>query len=260
MLKKVDKLASNIPFNYPGLRIETKSINIKKIENYSPRILCFGDSVTFGWNLIYNNSYPAILENLLKTSYPDLKIINSGVGGNTIIDGNKRFVKDTLPFKPNLVIINFGLNDGMLSKKHRKKMINGENLFFKEGNKYYYPAVGMSLFEKYYLDLLKNAENYEMKLVILGINPVLDNFPEGQSNDFKKRQKDIYFKYDAKITEIAEENGINYVNLWDVFDNENAIQDYMQTDGVHPNEKGQALIAKQLFNKISNLNIFINQK
>ena len=64
VLKKTEKLASNIPFNYPGLRIETKSINIMQIDLFTPRIVCFGDSVTFGWNMKYEYSYPAQLEKL----------------------------------------------------------------------------------------------------------------------------------------------------------------------------------------------------
>src|SRR4030042_2533710 len=96
VLKKTEKLASGIPFNYPGLRIETRSIDLKQIKSFLPRIVCFGDSVTFGWNMQYKSSYPQQLEGMLAKEFPKIKVINSGIGGDTIIDANKRIDRDVI--------------------------------------------------------------------------------------------------------------------------------------------------------------------
>ena len=69
-LNNAEKVTSTMSFNYPGLRIETRNISVDEIRDNFPRIVCFGDSVTFGWNLKYSDSYPVLLENLLLQDYP----------------------------------------------------------------------------------------------------------------------------------------------------------------------------------------------
>ena len=43
------------------------------------------------------------------------KVVNAGVGGNSTTDARARFEKDVLAHKPNLVIIQFGLNDATVN-------------------------------------------------------------------------------------------------------------------------------------------------
>ncbi len=232
ILKKAEKLASDIPFNYPGLRIETRSIDLKQMDFFSPRIVCFGDSVTFGWNVRYEDSYPSQLEKLLTKDLSKIKVINSGIGGNTIIDANKRLDKDVASFKPDIVIINFGLNDGMISGST--------------------PNVDIKDFEKYYDDLIKKLKLYDFKIIILGINPVSGLFPEKENESFREKQRTIYEIYNEKILEIAKNNNFEYINLWEAFNEEAESIEYIQTDGIHPNEKGLKLIAELVCEKIKN--------
>ena len=232
VLKKTEKLASGIPFNYPGLRIETRSINLKQIDLFSPRIVCFGDSVTFGWNLKYEYSYPSQLEKLLVKDFSQIKVINSGIGGNTIIDANKRLEKDVANFKPDVVIINFGLNDGMISGS--------------------VPNIAIKDFENYYNDLIKKLKLSDLKIIILGINPVTELFAEKENENSRKKQREIYEIYNEKILEIAKNNNLEYINLGEAFNKEADPQEYIQADGIHPNKKGLSLIAELVYEKIKN--------
>jgi len=232
VLKKTEKLASIITFNYPGLRIETRSINLKQIDLYSPRIVCFGDSVTFGWNIKYEYSYPSQLEKSLVKDFSQIKVINSGIGGNTIIDANKRLDKDVVNFKPDAVIINFGLNDGMLSKS--------------------VPNIDINDFENCYNGLIKKLQFGDLKIIILGINPVTGLFPEKENENYRKEQRDIYKIYNEKILEIAENNNLEYINLWEEFNKEANLVEYIQTDGIHPSKEGLGLISELVYEKIKN--------
>ena len=232
VLKKTEKLASGIPFNYPGLRIETRSINLKQLDLFSPRIVCFGDSVTFGWNLKYEYSYPSQLEKLLVKDFSQIKVINSGIGGNTIIDANKRLEKDVANFKPDVVIINFGLNDGMISGS--------------------VPNIAIKDFENYYNDLIKKLKLGDLKIIILGINPVTELFEENENENSRKKQREIYEIYNEKILEIAKNNNLEYINLGEAFNKEADPQEYIQADGIHPNKKGLSLIAELVYEKIKN--------
>ena len=80
------------------------------------RIICLGGSSTYGWP--YNNNpniaYPAVLEQLLnsKCTKKEFEVINAGVGGYTSYQALYYFKKKLYKFKPDLVTICFGANDG----------------------------------------------------------------------------------------------------------------------------------------------------
>jgi lysophospholipase L1-like esterase len=246
VLKKAEKLSSNIPFNYPGLRIETRSLIPSEIVNNSPKIVCFGDSVTFGWNMKYEYSYPYLLEKLMIKNYPEIKIINSGIGGNTILDGLNRLQRDALSYNPDFIIVNFGLNDGML--KEKKKYLNDtEQLFYKDNNWYYVTRVNIDDFKYAYSKLINILKSKEIKILLLSINPTLDSFPLSEDNNFKKKQKEIYEVYNERIIQIAANSDVDYIDLWEVFVLNNELERHIQEDGIHPNEAGLELIAESVY-------------
>lgn len=99
------------------LRAETRALSWDEIEN-KYRIVCFGDSNTFGEDLPYDQAYPALLQELLRQEYPDLDVvvINSGIRGHTSVQGLERLERDVLWYQPHVVVTAFGLNDGNLGR------------------------------------------------------------------------------------------------------------------------------------------------
>ena len=86
------------------------------------KIVCFGDSTTDAgfWSSDPNYSkeygnlkvYSQWLEEVLTKEFSKtVKVINSGISGDTTNDAKTRFQKDVLSHNPNLVIIQFGVND-----------------------------------------------------------------------------------------------------------------------------------------------------
>ena len=255
IIRKTEKIASGIPFNYPGLRIETRSIRFEDTKNINPRIVCFGDSVTFGWNIRYDFSYPYLLESNLASIYPEIKVINCGVGGNTVTDASARIKKDVLSYKPHLVIINFGLNDGMLKKQAGKIHQAEGSLYYKKDSSYFLPQVNISDFEEIYRHIINLLKDNNISILVLGISSVTDNFPAGQEVDFQKKQKDIYLVYNERIRKIAADNALYFLNLWEIFNSQGMQDKYIQPDGIHPNEAGQKLISESVFKYITENNI-----
>lgn len=249
------KAVSNMSFNYPGLRIETKNINPEEIKDRRPCVICFGDSVTFGWNLKYDESYPVVLENLLLEEYPDVKVINSGIGGNTIADGYGRIDSDVLYYEPDVVVINFGLNDGMLFKVDRNKFNEKESLIYESDEGCYIPQLDILHFADYYFDVLGKVESEEIKVVVMGINPVLECFPLPEDESFKKKQIEVYKLYNEKIIEIGENSGFACINLWEIFTKDGRISSYIQKDCIHPNEEGLELISENVYRVLKLYNI-----
>lgn len=85
------------------------------------RIICLGGSFTYGWP--YNKPqdaadiYPAVLQTLLNNSRaqgePRYEVINAGVGGYSSYQGLLYLRKRLLRFKPDLITVAFGANDGI---------------------------------------------------------------------------------------------------------------------------------------------------
>ena len=86
-------------------------------ENRTVNIVCHGHSVPAGYFATpfvdTFNAYPHILHRKLKERVP-LAVINvivTAIGGENSISGAKRFSQDVLCHKPDLVLIDYGLND-----------------------------------------------------------------------------------------------------------------------------------------------------
>lgn len=78
------------------------------------KIVCFGDSLTEGFGAKPSQSYPAILQKLLKDT--GAEVVNLGVSGETAADGRSRLHRDILKAElppPRLVVVGFGGNDLM---------------------------------------------------------------------------------------------------------------------------------------------------
>jgi len=77
------------------------------------RIICLGDSTTFGWSVADDETYPAQLEKRLLARYPgrNFQALNLGVTGYTSLQGRELFLSRAAGFQPDLVIFAFGSND-----------------------------------------------------------------------------------------------------------------------------------------------------
>ncbi|MDD5060602.1 MAG: GDSL-type esterase/lipase family protein [Candidatus Omnitrophica bacterium] len=69
-------------------------------------IICFGDSITFGYGAGPKEDYPTELARLVKSP-----VINAGVDGDTTFQALERLEKDVLDKDPKLVIVEFCGND-----------------------------------------------------------------------------------------------------------------------------------------------------
>jgi acyl-CoA thioesterase I len=77
-----------------------------------PVILAFGDSLTAGFGVDTNDSYPTRLQRLLVEKGYHYKVINAGVSGDTTAGGAAR-IDWVLQHEPEIVIIELGANDGL---------------------------------------------------------------------------------------------------------------------------------------------------
>jgi acyl-CoA thioesterase-1 len=87
-----------------------------------PKIVAFGDSLTAGFGLEKNQSYPAVLQRLLDDRGYHYEVVNSGVSGETSAGGVRRIDRALGP-DVRVVIVELGGNDGLrgLPAKDLKK-------------------------------------------------------------------------------------------------------------------------------------------
>ena len=77
------------------------------------RILTLGDSHTFGWAVLEEETYPAVLEDLLLERAPGhrFEVMNLGVPGYNTVQEVQAFSRRAEELSPDMVIIHFVLND-----------------------------------------------------------------------------------------------------------------------------------------------------
>lgn len=79
---------------------------IKNLSSSGKNIICFGDSITFGYGAAKGDDYPTALGRMVS-----LPVINLGIDGDTSTDALKRIELDVLSREPFLVIVEFCGND-----------------------------------------------------------------------------------------------------------------------------------------------------
>jgi hypothetical protein len=80
------------------------------------RILCVGDSITFGFNVDQPDAYPRQVERLLAARYPGrvFEVVNAGVPGWSWLQGLRFLETRGLPLHPDVVVMGHGTNDQLL--------------------------------------------------------------------------------------------------------------------------------------------------
>jgi lysophospholipase L1-like esterase len=77
------------------------------------RIICMGDSSTFGMEVFEQDAYPAVLQKLLSEKYPNRKIqvVNAGSTGYSSFQGLMLLKHDILHFTTDYITIFYGICD-----------------------------------------------------------------------------------------------------------------------------------------------------
>ena len=83
------------------------------------------DSGEKGYDVVFDpeNGYPAKVRRILTALYPEaqINIINAGISGSSAPNGLARMDRDLLPYRPDLTVVCFGLNDCCEGEKGLQK-------------------------------------------------------------------------------------------------------------------------------------------
>ena len=198
------------------------------------RILFQGDSITDGNrgrsadpNHILGHGYCFIAAAKYGAAFPERKLtfMNRGVSGNTVLDLQARWQKDTLDLKPDVLSVLIGINDG--------------------GKK-----VPLDRYEQVYDQLLT-----ETKAALPSVKFVLCEpfyLPKGGHREGDPREQDVRARQ-AIVEKLAAKHGAALVRLQRVFDEacRRAPAEYWVWDGVHPTYSGHQLFADEWVKTVS---------
>ncbi len=186
------------------------------------RILFQGDSITDGNrgrsadpNHILGHGYVFIIAAKYGAAFPDLKLdfVNRGVSGNTVLDLEKRWEKDTLDLKPDVLSILIGVNDS--------------------GRR-----IPLTQYEEVYDKLITKAKAANPKIKLVLCAPFVK--PTGTVNEDIRKRQEI-------VARLAKQHGAALVQFQPVFDEavKRAPADYWIWDNVHPTYRGHQLMADE---------------
>jgi lysophospholipase L1-like esterase len=210
---------------------------MEEMEAFKPnaRILFQGDSVTDGNrgrnadpNHILGHGYVFLIGSKFGSGFPErsLTFINRGVIGNKVTDLQRRWAKDTINLKPDLVSILVGVNDTLST-------LQGAN------------GVSVEQYEAVYDQLLQDtiAALPGVKLVlcepfVLPVGIVKDRW-EDWHPDVQQRQ--------AVVGKLAAKYCTPVVHFQKMFDDacQRAPANYWIWDGAHPTYSGHQLMANE---------------
>jgi acyl-CoA thioesterase I len=76
-------------------------------------IMVFGDSLSAGYGLEIDKSWVHLLQQELHRTQSGFDVVNASISGETTAGGKQRIAKALKQFKPKIVIVELGANDGL---------------------------------------------------------------------------------------------------------------------------------------------------
>jgi lysophospholipase L1-like esterase len=192
-------------------------------ENRTINIVCHGHSVPAGYFstpfVDTFNAYPHLLHRKMKENFPFavINVIVTAIGGEDSESGALRFEKSVISHHPDVVTIDYGLNDR---------------------------RIGLRSAELAWKSMIEKCLENNIKVLLL--TPILDLSGLFEEN---KDQWGLLQKHTEQIRKLAEEYEVGLVDCFSLFEN------YIKNGGDitdllswpnHPNRNGHELIAREI--------------
>ena len=91
-----------------------------KIDSTANTIVVLGDSLSAGYGVQIENSWPSLLEKSIANNGLNFQVVNAGISGDTTSGGLYRLPRLLSEHKPRIVILELGGNDGLRGMSLKK--------------------------------------------------------------------------------------------------------------------------------------------
>lgn len=172
-------------------------------------IMIVGDSISAAYGMQAEQGWVYLLQKRLDQQYPKKhKVVNASVSGETSSGAVARLPKLLKTYKPQIVVIELGGNDGLRGQS---------------------PL----LIQKNLANLIQQSQQAKAKVVVLGMK-IPPNYGTAYSQAFEKNYSIVSQQYKVKLMPFF---------LTGVAGNKNL----MQSDLVHPNAKAQSILLNNAY-------------
>lgn len=224
-----------------------KRTNLSGVDGYNyrrpafktgSRLLFQGDSITDmnrgrnekDRNHYLGHSYVYLIASRLGVDMPEaqLDVYNRGVSGNTVADLRKRWQKDAVDMKPDLLSILIGTND--IGRGIKAEAFESDY--------------------RYILDASRTA-NPDLRLVLL--DPFVLQCGSLKSENAWKRRRAEIDKFGAVVAKLAKDYDAVHIRTQKIFDvaAKAVSPEQWIWDGIHPLPQGHELIARNWIQQVS---------
>lgn len=204
-------------------------------------LVVFGDSTTAEDPALA--VYGRLLEQALNAERPGaVRVVNAGVRGNTTAMAAQRFVPDVLAVAPDLVVIQFGINDATIDVWKKPPETQ--------------PRVALAAYRANLAGFVAEVRARGARVILMTPNPLswtprlfeLYGHPPYNPHDPEGLNFNLT-RYAAAVRELAAEAQVPLVDVW--LEHQAERTETLVDDGMHPNARGHALVARLLAEKIA---------
>ena len=171
-------------------------------------IVVLGDSISAAYGIDAKKGWVAILQRKLEQQNQDYTIFNESISGDTTAGGLARIDNALTQYKPELILLELGANDGLRGLSPKKMKSN-------------------------LAEIIKRSRKSGAKVLLLSMR-----IPP----NYGKRYVDMFYNV---YPQLAEEMNVAFVPF--ILEEVALNKEMMQKDGFHPNAKAQAIIANKIW-------------
>jgi len=172
-----------------------------------PIIVVLGDSLTAGLGVAPEEAYPARLQKRLAREGYRYRIVNAGVSGDTTA-GALRRLDWALRVNPKIVIVALGANDGLRGQSVRALRRNLE-------------------------EIVARCQARNARVLVAGMR-----LPPNYGTEYTRT-------FARTFAQVAAQTRVTFMPF--LLDGVATVRDLNQSDGIHPNARGHAVIAERLW-------------
>jgi acyl-CoA thioesterase-1 len=181
-------------------------------ENSVTKILILGDSLSAAHNIAIDESWPALFSHNIGVRFPQTRVINASISGETTFGGVSRLARLLAKHKPSHLIVELGGNDGLQGLNFKQTTANLNRM-------------------------LSMANEQDVATMMIGVR-----MPPNLGAAYNQQFQAVY-------ATVASQNETYYLPkfLEGVAASDPAL---MQNDGIHPTALAQPALAKKIFNAL----------
>ena len=189
-------------------------ISLVSLSATAKSIVVLGDSISAAYGIEVGQGWVALVQGKLQEKHNDYVVNNESISGDTSAGGLARIGDALTRHKPSLVIIELGANDGLR-------------------------GLSPAILKTNLAEIARRAKESGAKVLLLSMR-----IPP----NYGKRYTEMFYNV---YPQLSKELSIPYVPF--ILEDVALVKQLMQQDGLHPNEKAQAIIVEKIWPHLVNL-------